>query len=70
MFIRNMVGCHYSSWAEETSDFEILSFANAVQSLYDKTFCDECMSWVSGKFYENNKSCHCGKLNYRKIRKE
>lgn len=70
MFIRNMVGCHYSSWAEETSDFEILSFANAVQSLYDKTFCDECMSWVSGKFYENNKSCHCGKLHYRKIRKE
>lgn len=68
MFIRNMVGCHYSSWAEETSDFEILSFANAVQSLYEKTFCGEegCMSWISGKYYEN-KSCHCGKLHYRKI---
>jgi len=67
MFVRNMIGCHYSSWAEETSDYEILSFANAVQSLYDKTFCGKegCMSWISGKWYEVKK-CNCGSLYYMK----
>ena len=69
MFIRNMIGCHYSTWAEETSDFEVLSFANAVLSLYDKTFCKDCLSWISGKYYEN-KSCHCGNLFYRKTKKD
>ena len=69
MFIRNMVGCHYSTWAEETSDFEVLSFANAVQSLYDKTFCKDCLSWISGKYYEN-KSCRCRNLFYRKTKKD
>ncbi len=67
LFVRNMIGCHYSTWAEETSDYEIICFATAVQTLYDKTFCGKegCMSWISGKWYEVKK-CNCGNLYYMK----
>ena len=72
-FVRNMISCHSSSWAEAISDFEIRKFAEAVQTLYEKTFCHEkgCMSWIQGK-YNCDKSCNCRKLSYqyRRIKKE
>lgn len=66
-FIRNMISCHYSQWAEGISDYEILRFAKAVQNLYERTFCRECMSWISGR-YNDDKCCNKRHLVYKNIR--
>jgi recombinational DNA repair ATPase RecF len=64
-FIRNMISCHYTQWSEGISDYEILRFAKAVQSLYEKTFCRECLSWISGK-YNEDKCCNKRHLVYKR----
>lgn len=65
-FIRNMISCHYTQWSEGISDYEILRFAKAVQSLYEKTFCRECLSWISGK-YNEDKCCNKRHLVYKRV---
>lgn len=64
-FIRNMISCHNSQWSEGISDYEIRRFAKAVQNLYEKTFCRECLSWISGK-YNEDKCCNKRHLVYKK----
>lgn len=62
LFIRNFIGCHYNEWAESLSDMEILSFAKAVQELYNNVFCSECLSWITKR--DKEYSCCCKSLKY------
>ena len=68
LFVRNLLGCHYNEWAETLSDTEVTSFATAIESLYEKTFCEKCINWVSDS---SNKDiiaeCACRNLQYSKV---
>lgn len=61
--VRNLLGAHYNEWADMMSDDEVLHFAHLVQKLYEKTFCSNCMKWIS----RNGKKdyyCHCRSIQY------
>lgn len=47
LYIRNLLACHYNEWAISLSDQEIREFAYNVQKLYENTFCQNCLSWIS-----------------------
>lgn len=47
LYIRNLLACHYNEWALSLSDKEIWEFAYNVQKLYESTFCQNCLSWIS-----------------------
>lgn len=47
LYIRNLLACHYNEWALSLSDKEIWEFAYNVQKLYENTFCQNCLSWIS-----------------------
>ncbi len=65
LYIRNLLGCHYNQWADELSDEEIYRFANAIQSLYENTYCPVCLSWIqSTNSWDKDISCNCGNLDY------
>ncbi|MBR3032389.1 MAG: hypothetical protein IKH92_05155, partial [Clostridiales bacterium] len=43
------------------SDEEIYRFANAIQSLYENTYCPVCLSWIqSTNSWDKDISCNCG----------
>ena len=49
----------------ELSDEEIYRFANAIQSLYENTYCPVCLSWIqSTNSWDKDISCNCGNLDY------
>lgn len=57
LIIRNLLGAHYNSWAEEIPWSEVEALANAALTIYERTHCASCGSWV-GK----NDLCKCGRL--------
>lgn len=65
--IRNMLGAHYNSYAENLDEEIIKEFAEDVQELYDLCFCRECYSWLKlrGKEISCDKKCN-GKVYHIK----
>lgn len=65
--IRNMLGAHYNSYAENLDEEIIKEFAEDVQELYDLCFCKECYSWLKlrGKEISCDKKCN-GKVYHIK----
>jgi energy-coupling factor transporter ATP-binding protein EcfA2 len=61
-WIRNSVGCHFSSLGSEVTDNEIREFSQNVLALSDELICGECGTLPtrrpSGSYWE----CKCGKL--------
>lgn len=57
LIIRNLLGAHYNSWAEEIPWSEVETLARAALTIYEKTYCTYCGTWV-GK----NGVCKCGRL--------
>ncbi|MGN6802960.1 MAG: ATP-binding protein [Ginsengibacter sp.] len=61
-FLRNLFGAHYNEWAASLSNSEALQYANSVNTFYESTFCDSCLTWIS-----NNSTifwkCSCGKCS-------
>jgi hypothetical protein len=41
-FLRNLVGAHHSTWADNLSDAEALESARNIQLLYEKFWCPTC----------------------------
>lgn len=65
LYIRNLLGCHYNEWAEALNDEEVFHFAESVQSLYEKVFCDTCFKWISSvSSLCSDYECPCKKLTY------
>ena len=57
--------CHYNEWAEALNDEEVFHFAESVQSLYEKVFCDTCFKWISSvSSLSSDYECPCKKLTY------
>ena len=64
--IRNLLGCHYNQWAEAFSDEEVLEFATTIQALYEKVFCEKCLSWISKSRTKGVVGeCNCKELKYQ-----
>jgi hypothetical protein len=65
-FQRNLFGAHYNEWALSLCNSEILQYANSVKRLYENTFCNTCLTWVT---YTSNTSwkCACGKCNLNSL---
>lgn len=57
LIIRNLISAHYNEWAHSISDQEIIDFAEAVNSMYLKTHCNECVTWI-----DKTNRCKCGKI--------
>lgn len=55
--IRNLLGAHYNSWAEEIPWSEVEQLAKAALKIYESTHCGNCGNWV-GK----TGRCRCGNL--------
>lgn len=63
--IRNLLGCHYNEWAEAFSDDEVKEFANSVQELYEKCYCNNCNNWIEKSRSKGiSFECKCRKLQY------
>lgn len=64
LYIRNLLGCHFNQWANALSDEEVFRFANAIQALYEGTYCPVCFSWVKiAPSGTKEISCNCGHLS-------
>lgn len=59
LYIRNLLACHYNEWAIALSDQEVREFAYNIQKLYEKTFCQRCMSWISTQNSSQNAYAEC-----------
>lgn len=59
LYIRNLLACHYNEWAIALSDQEIREFAYNVQKLYEKSFCQKCLSWISSQNSSQNTYAQC-----------
>ena len=59
LYIRNLLACHYNEWAIALSDQEIREFAYNVQKLYEKSFCQKCLSWISSQNSSPNSYAQC-----------
>lgn len=59
LYIRNLLACHYNEWAIALSDQEISEFAYNIQKLYEKTFCQKCLSWISSQDSSQNTYAQC-----------
>jgi len=68
MMVRNMMGCHANEWSQSMSDEEVKSFAHNVQSLYEKTYCASCHTWITSKTCSGKliAECKCRDRQYRK----
>lgn len=66
MMARNMLGCHANEWAQSMSEAEILSFANNLRLLYDKTYCQNCHQWITSITCSGDvvAECRCRKIQY------
>lgn len=63
--LRNLVGAHYNEWAISLSLHEAQLFGEAVISLYRKSRCSNCFSWIESKS-ANSKGlwqCKCGDVS-------
>lgn len=68
LVIRNILGCHYNEWANSLSDSEVLEFANSIQELYDRCFCEKCGCWIStSDEKEVIADCKCQSLQLQKV---
>ena len=68
LYIRNLLACHYNEWAIALSDQEIREFAYNVQKLYEKSFCQKCLSWISSQNSSQNTYAQC-KCHYVSVSK-
>lgn len=68
LYIRNLLSCHYNEWAIALSDQEIREFAYNVQKLYEKSFCQKCLSWISSQNSSQNTYAQC-KCHYLSVSK-
>ena len=59
LYIRNLLGCHYNEWAISLSDQEVREFSYNIQKLYEKTFCQKCLSWLSSINASQGFSAQC-----------
>lgn len=68
LYIRNLLACHYNEWAIALSDQEIREFAYNVQKLYEQTFCQKCLSWISSQNSSQNiyAQCKCHNVSVSK----
>lgn len=55
--IRNLLGAHYSEWAEEIPWSEVEKLARAAIVIYENTHCSACGNWV-----QKSGHCPCGRL--------
>lgn len=66
--IRNLLGAHYNQWAEAFDDSEVLGFAEAVQQLYEGTYCNRCNNWIEKPRSKEVKNvqyeCPCRNIQY------
>jgi len=68
LLIRNILGCHYNEWADAFSEFEVIEFANSIQSLYDDCFCEKCGCWIStSETVGLIADCKCQTLQIKKV---
>ncbi len=58
LHIRNLLGAHYNEWAISLSNQDVYNFANLVDEFYDKTFCNNCHSYIS-----KENVCICNNLD-------
>ena len=61
LHIRNLLGAHYNEWAISLSNQDVNNFANLVDQLYDKTFCNNCHNYIT-----RDNVCFCNNLNLNK----
>lgn len=61
-FLRNLFGAHYNEWALSLSNTEIFQYANSIKTLYEYTFCETCLTWITNTS-NNSWKCACGKCN-------
>jgi energy-coupling factor transporter ATP-binding protein EcfA2 len=57
--LRNLLGCHYNSWADTIPNMEVQEFGNNVLEFYSKVYCQDCKSWIKSIFnkYICTKNC-------------
>jgi recombinational DNA repair ATPase RecF len=52
--IRNLLGAHYNEWAISLTNSEIYGFAENVNKLFFRVYCNNCQGWIS-----KSNTCNC-----------
>lgn len=63
-----MMGCYANEWSQSMSDEEVRSFAENVQSLYGRVYCNDCHTWITSKTCSGKMiaECKCRNKQYSK----
>ena len=68
LMVRNMMGCHANEWSQSMSDEEVRSFAENVQLLYGRVYCNDCNTWITSRTCSGKiiAECKCRNKQYSK----
>lgn len=61
LHLRNMVGAHYTEWAQNITLDEAEDFGNRCLALWEKVYCGNCSNYVSRRAARIR--CRCGALD-------